>query len=121
MVATSEEKAPKRGKRKRQERIEVVMDASEKAEILALAEQCGLSGSAYLRNVGLGTVPRSRFDALAVRDFVKAHADLGRLGGLLKLWLSARPGEGASVEEVRSVLREIEEQQAGLRQLVKRL
>jgi hypothetical protein len=52
---------------------------------------------------------------------VKVNADQGRLGGLLKLWLTERPGDGASTRDVRRVLQEIEATQAELRRLVQRL
>jgi len=52
---------------------------------------------------------------------VRVNADQGRLGGLLKLWLSDRPGDGASTSDVRRLLREIEETQITLRKLVQRL
>jgi hypothetical protein len=56
-----------------------------------------------------------------VQDLVRVNADQGRLGGLLKLWLVERPGEGASTVDVRRLLQQIEETQAELRRLVQRL
>ena len=74
--------------------------------------------SAYLRNVGTGYQPGSRFDREALRELVKLHADQGRLGGLLKLWLAEKKGEGTNASEVRSVLRQIESLQMELARLV---
>jgi hypothetical protein len=52
---------------------------------------------------------------------VKINADQGRLGGLLKLWISERPGQGAAVADVRRLLLQIEEAQAEIRRLVQTL
>jgi hypothetical protein len=81
----------------------------------------GLSLSSYLRGSGLGYQPKSILDLRAVEDLAGVNADQGRLGGLLKLWLSTRPGEGAPTTDVRRLLREIEDTQARLRRLVQRL
>jgi hypothetical protein len=81
----------------------------EKARIERLAAASGLSASTYLRTLGLGHEPKSLLDAERVGDLLKACADLQRLGGLLKLWLTDRPGEGAAVEDVRALLHSIGE------------
>jgi hypothetical protein len=49
---------------------------------------------------------------------VKLHADQGRLGGLLKLWLSEKTGEGAPAKDVRAVLQQIESLQMQIARLV---
>jgi hypothetical protein len=51
-------------------------------------EQAGLSVSTYLRRIGQGRQVKSVVDAEQVRELVKVNGDLGRLGGLLKLWLT---------------------------------
>jgi hypothetical protein len=81
----------------------------EKAKIERLAAATGNSVSTYLRTLGLGYEPKSILDAARVGDLLKACGDLGRLGGLLKLWLSERPGEGAPAEDVRALLHSIGE------------
>lgn len=60
----------------------------EKQTIEAKAQACGLSTSAYLRNIGTGLPIQSRLDHAAIADLAKVNADQGRLGGLLKLWLT---------------------------------
>jgi hypothetical protein len=52
--------------------------------------------------------PKSILDAERVGELLKACGDLGRLGVLLKLWLSERPG-GAPETEVRALLHSIGE------------
>jgi hypothetical protein len=47
-----------------------------------------LSVSRYLRDVGMGYEPQSVIDAELVRQLSKINGDQGRLGGLLKLWLT---------------------------------
>jgi hypothetical protein len=106
------------GSRPRSHRIDVWADAEELVEINARCKALKLSRSEYLRNLGLGYQPKGQFDQEAIRELVKLHADQGRLGGLLKLWLSEKQGEGASTKEVRSVLQQIESLQMELARLV---
>jgi hypothetical protein len=47
-----------------------------------------LSASNYLRAIGLGMGVTSIIDHRKVDELVRVNGDLGRLGGLLKLWLS---------------------------------
>lgn len=80
---------------------------SERAEIETHAETTGLSLSAYLREVGSGYQPRSAVDYEQVAVLAQANADLNRLGGLLKVWLSNE--ERMSSQEVRQLLKQIED------------
>jgi hypothetical protein len=86
--------------------------------IEARAKTSGLSSSGFLRALGLGHEPKSVFDREAILELIRLHADQGRLGGLLKLWLSGRKGEGAPAGQVRSVLQQIESLQMQLARLV---
>ena len=81
----------------------------ERARIERLARATGLSASTYLRTLGLAHEPRSILDAERVGDLLKACGDLGRLGGLLKLWLVDRPGQGVPETDVRRLLNQIGE------------
>jgi hypothetical protein len=101
--------------------LRVVVSPAERAAIEQRAVSTGLSVSAYLRGVGIGHEPKSLVDRRAVQALAKVNADQGRLGGLLKLWLTERSGQGASAPEVRSLLKEIEDAQERLRKLVQRL
>jgi hypothetical protein len=94
-----------RGKRP----LYVWVTPEERAEIERLAASAGLAVSVYLRTLGLAYEPKSILDAKNVRDLLKACGDLGRLGGLLKLWLVEKPGQGASVVEIRQLLEQIQE------------
>lgn len=82
-----QEKRPTR--KARQLRVPVLPE--EEAAIKRLAATTGLSVAAYLRNVGLGYRVHSILDNRRVEDLARISGDLGRLGGLLKLWLSDDP------------------------------
>ena len=47
-----------------------------------------LTVSQYLRQLGLGYQPPPLADLASTQDLLRAAGDLGRLGGLLKMWLS---------------------------------
>ncbi|MCS3416877.1 hypothetical protein M2399_002211 [Pseudomonas sp. BIGb0450] len=107
----TEPKARRRGKP-----IEVWVNDEEKELITARASEAGLSRSGYLRAVGLNYPIRSVVDLAAVADLAKVNGDLGRVAGLLKLWLSEGRGEGASVVDVEAVMVEFRELQVSVRQ-----
>lgn len=106
--------ASSRETRDRGHPIKVYVTATERAEIEGRAEAAGLSASAYLRAIGLNEPVRSMADSKAVLDLLKINADLGRLGGLLKLWLSEKAGQGARPVDVRQTLRAIQDTQREL-------
>jgi hypothetical protein len=94
--------------RDRQRPFKVFVDPSERAFITESARIAGMSVSMYLRTVGMHGRPKNMLDLDAVREIIRVHGDLGRLGGLLKLWLSEQSEVGASSVEVRAVLHKIE-------------
>ena len=57
-------------------------------------------------------------DHAAIDSLIRVAGDQGRLGGLLKLWLAERPGEGASEIEVAALLDELVMLTAALRMKV---
>ncbi|OIN07128.1 conjugal transfer transcriptional regulator TraJ [Oceanisphaera psychrotolerans] len=67
--------------------IKVYCLPEERAVIEENARRAGLSASTYLRDVGQGYQIQGVTDAEQVRELVRVNGDLGRLGGLLKLWL----------------------------------
>lgn len=68
--------------------IKVYCLPDEKTVIERQAKQAGMSVARYLREVGLGYQLNSIVDYEQVRELARINGDLGRLGGLLKLWLS---------------------------------
>lgn len=123
-VAPAGEETPARrgrGTRPRRDRLEVWVTPEEKAEICRRAEAAGLPGSTFLRNLALNVPIRSVYDYEAVRDMAKIRGDVGRVGGLLKLWLSTKRGEGASVADVNRALRDLNELKDGLLKIMERV
>ncbi|QSA99325.1 conjugal transfer transcriptional regulator TraJ [Methylococcus sp. EFPC2] len=92
--------------------INVWVTPEEKAQIKALAQRTGHSTSSLLRTLGLGYEVRGIVDHQQVEALARINGDLGRLGGLLKLWLSRDP-RTATVDEatLRAVLAKIEDTQ----------
>ena len=83
------------------------------------AHYSALSTSSYLRTLGMNYRLKSKIDAIAVDELVKAKADLGRIGGLLKLWLvhndNGKTNLGSkSYSEVQSIVNELEKKQMEL-------
>lgn len=94
------------GKVNRQKPIKVYVSDPDRVALEQRAESANLSLSAYLLAAGLNHPIRSVADADAVMDLVKVAADLGRLGGLLKLWLADKRDQGAPAIAVDKVLGE---------------
>ncbi|MBV4452485.1 MULTISPECIES: plasmid mobilization protein [Pseudomonas] len=92
MTGGTKEKAPAR---RRGRPIEVWVTDEEKAAIKERADEAGISRSGYLRALGLNTPIRTVVDLTAVADLAKVNGDLGRVAGLLKLWLAEKNGQGA--------------------------
>jgi hypothetical protein len=74
--------------RKNSARITVYCLPKEKQQIEDNAKTAGLTIANYLRNVGMGYKIRGIVDNNEVEKLAKINGDLGRLGGLLKLWLT---------------------------------
>lgn len=74
--------------RKNSPPIKVYCLPEERALIESMSAQAGLSASTYLREVGQGYRIKGVVDYEQVREMARINGDLGRLGGLLKLWLS---------------------------------
>lgn len=95
----------------------------EKAQIEEMAKVTGHSASSYLRLVGQGYVIRSLIDYEHVQELAKINGDLGRLGGLLKLWLSddaklAAFNMGQMSKTIVGVLDEIRANQSAIREVM---
>jgi hypothetical protein len=74
--------------RKNGRHLRVPVLPEEEEAIKANARAAGLTIAAYLRNVGIGYEIKGVLDQQAVLELAKVNGDLGRLGGLLKMWLS---------------------------------
>lgn len=113
MTEGTKGKAPPR---RRGKPIEVWVTDEKKATITKCAEEAGMSRSGYLRALGLNTPIRSVVDLKAMADLCRINGDLGRVAGLLKLWLVEKNGQGASSIEIESMMVEFRELQAGIRE-----
>lgn len=118
MIGTGQQKTTAR---RRGKPIEVWVNDEEKAQINARAEQSGLSRSGYLRAVGLNYPIRSVLDLAAVADLAKVNGDLGRIAGLLKLWLTEKRGQGARAVDVDSMMVEFRELQGEVRSIMSKV
>jgi uncharacterized protein (UPF0128 family) len=95
-------------------RITVYLTPEEHTQISEYATRAGLSLSTFAKRVCTGAAVPTLEHRQAVRDILKASADLGRLGGLLKLALSEK-GEGGDKLALQRLLREIEAGQLQLK------
>lgn len=84
----TETQEKKKQTRKGNTPIKVYCLPEEKKQIEANARATGLSVSTYLLHVGMGYRVTGIMDYEQVRELSRINGDLGRLGGLLKLWLA---------------------------------
>ena len=98
---------------RRSKHLRVPVFPDEEQEVKRLAVASGLPVAAYLRNVGLGYRVSGILDYKRVEELARINGDLGRLGGLLKLWLTDDPRTATFGEStIRAVLAKIEATQA---------
>ena len=107
--------------RKRTKHILVRVSPEEKKLLEEGADRCDLSVPAWLRKLGLGHRPASHVDIQAVEKIAQLHGDLGRVGGLLKMWLSDRNAEQARQLDVPDLLIQLHELQKDMKAKVKEL
>ena len=114
------------GRRRRRDRmVKFRAGADEVDAIAGQARAVGMSVGAYLRAVGAGYQPRAVVDQDRIDAMLKVNGDLGRLGGLLKLWLSDDAklnqfGPGQMRQVILAALRRIDENQGILREVIRR-
>ena len=95
--------------RKDYQPIKVYCFPEERETIEQQARSTGLSKSSYLLRVGMGYPIRSIVDHHQIEELVKINGDLGRLGGLLKLWLSSEKSIGGiDARTIRETLKKID-------------
>ncbi|HYX35160.1 MAG TPA: hypothetical protein VE954_18850 [Oligoflexus sp.] len=130
MTATIMETAPRKKKkserRRREDVIKVRVDEAELNMISAHAAAARLTNAEFLRRLGQGHTPKSKVDLSLVRDLCSVAADLGRLGGLLKLWLSEKkngslPPHDIAVKDIDALWRRVQKTYAELKEKVEAL
>lgn len=98
--------------------MKIYVDPSEYVEIIQSADRAQLSVSTYVRRLCLG-MPTPTFEKQkAVRELLAVNADLGRLGGLLKMWLM---DEDRNQREAARLLRELQQVKSLLIQKIEAL
>jgi hypothetical protein len=100
--------------------IKVYCLPDERAQLQTLAAASNKSVSSYLLNVGLGYRVQGILDNRRVEELARINGDLGRLGGLLKLWLTndART-EAFGESTIRALLSKIEDTQNTMHAVVR--
>lgn len=100
--------------------VKVYCLPDERAQLENLAAAAGKSLSSYLLNVGLGYRLRGIVDNKRVEDLARINGDLGRLGGLLKLWLTNDPRtEQFGEATIRALLSKIEDTQVKMHEVMR--
>ena len=62
---------------------------------------------------------RSVYDLKAVAELGRINGDLGRVAGLLKLWLAERRGQGAPATDVERMMGEFRTLQTALSRMMR--
>ena len=101
--------------RKNSPPIKVYCLPTERQQLKENARSANLSVSSYLLTVGLAYRVTGVVDAEKVQEMARINGDLGRLGGLLKLWLTDDPRTQKFGEStIRALLAKIEATQSQL-------
>lgn len=111
--------------RRRARHLRVPVFDEEGEVIEAQARAVGMSVAAYLRAVGQGYQPRAVVERDRIHDMLRVNGDLGRLGGLLKLWLSDDSklrgfDQGQVRQAILGALRRVDQTQDDLRAVIAR-
>ncbi|EFH4048542.1 conjugal transfer transcriptional regulator TraJ [Escherichia coli] len=108
--------------RKNSTPIKVYCLPEEKALIQENAEASGLSVTGFVRRVAMGYQVDSIVDIKQVTELSRVNADLGRLGGLLKLWLAKDPRTvNFSPTMIKTLLAKIESTSQELKNIMDRI
>ncbi len=98
---------PRRPRVNRSSALTLRCTPEERAEIEARARVAGLPLSEFIRVSAQTVTISSRADHQTVVQLARHAGELNRLGGLLKLWLAERRGDGAPAVAVDQVLTDI--------------
>lgn len=107
--------------------ISIRVTEAELEKLHTQAKSCSMTLSNYLRSIGLNYPIQSRIDQIALAEILKLKGDLGRLGGLFKLWLSNTKEEwdprlgDKSRFKIELLVKEIEQNKQELLQIARRL
>jgi hypothetical protein len=111
----------------RKRRIEIRLNKHELETITDKAKLRGLNRSAYLRNVSINYPVKSIVNRQVTFALLKSNGDLGKLGGLFKMWLNESGDDQEALlnqfgyENIDTLVDEIEAQLKVIRADVMRL
>lgn len=105
--------------RKHGRHLRVPVLPAEESTIKENAAKAGLSIAEYLRRCGLGHSVSSILDKKHIHELARINADMGRLGGLLKLWLTQ--DTALDTNAIRTLLNRICHTQNAMLQVVRKL
>lgn len=106
--------------RKNSPPIKVYCLIDEKKKIECQSRAAGLTMSTYLLRAGLGYKIKGILDNNRVEELARINGDLGRLGGLLKLWLTDDPRTAMFGEAtLQAVLSKIEDTQDEMHEVMR--
>lgn len=90
--------------------------------IEALADTCSLSVPEFMRQMALGHTPKSTLDEQAILEMAKVNGDMGRIVGVLKLWLSTdQKSTEAFSYNIPNLVNELRVLKDALRKVLERL
>ncbi|NQY74355.1 MAG: ribbon-helix-helix protein, CopG family [Candidatus Margulisbacteria bacterium] len=107
--------------RKRDKRITVRVTEDEAKGLKKKAESFGVSVPELMRSCALGKIVKSKLDQQNILSLLRVHADSGRLGGLLKMWLSSPESLGREGFDLDALLSEIQDNQKNMRDIIQLL
>ncbi len=103
--------------KKRYRIIKSYLSEEEYAQVVHASETTGLTISKFVKNVCLGTPLPNKETTTFRLELLQTAADMGRLGGLLKMAIS----NGMEKRKVQSLLDEISERQKELKQIAAKI
>jgi len=105
LATASEQKTDAKKEKTRREStpIKVWVTTAEKAAIAEKAAAHSMSISRYLRALGLALPIQCTVDQRAMLDLLKINADLGRIGGLVKMSLTSNESSQSASAQVTQI------------------
>ena len=122
-----ESKLARSESRQKTQLIQVRATPQEKAELKARAAAFGSSMSVgeLCRRTIFSSIPKSQTDQNAISELAATRADLGRLGGLLKGWLSGQFAQATPLPrtqaDVEALIQEIKSAQVKVLDAVRKV
>jgi len=88
--------------KRRDIKITVRVNQDEQENLVSNSNKYGLKIPGYLRSLGLNYPIKSIVDEKAAANLLKVNADMGRLGGLFKMWLEDNRADKHDFSNTRS-------------------